>query len=87
MWFIIPIILVVIFLAVILVRAAMFKPVKSAQTPTPPVYVNGEKATNDLAPMIRCKTISNSDPTLDDESEFKKFEELLPTLFPNVFAK
>jgi carboxypeptidase PM20D1 len=87
MWWIVFPILLVIFLAVIFIRALAFKPAKSSAVPVPPVYVNGEKATADLAEMIRCKTISHADPTLDDETEFKKFEELLPTLFPAVFAK
>ena len=85
MWLIIPILIV--FLAVILIRALAFKPAKTAQTPVSPVFVNGEKATGDLAAMGRCKTISHQDPALDDESEFEKFEKLLPELFPSVFKK
>ena len=87
MWWIVFPIIVVIFLAVILIRAAMFKPKKAAQAPVPPVFVNGEKATSDLAEMIKCKTISHADVSLDDESEFEKFEKLLPELFPAVFKK
>ena len=87
MWWIVFPIIVVIFLAVILIRAAMFKPKKAAQAPVPPVFVNGEKATNDLAEMIKCKTISHADESLDDETEFEKFEKLLPELFPAVFKK
>lgn len=34
--------------------------------------------------MIRCKTISYNNPDLIDTAEFSKFQNLLPTLFPNV---
>jgi carboxypeptidase PM20D1 len=87
MWWLIFPIAFVIFVAVILIRASLFKPSKTSTSPIPPVFVNGEKATGDLAEMIRCKTISHIDSSLDDEAEFKKFEELLPTLFPAVFKK
>lgn len=85
MWLIIPIIIA--FVAVILIRALLFKPKKNDGKNIPPVYVNGEKATHDLAEMIKCKTISHMDATLDDEAEFEKFEKLLPELFPSVYAK
>ena len=81
MWWIVFPIVFAIFLAVILIRAAMFKPRKASQTPISPVFVNGEKATGDLAEMIKCKTISHADATLDDEGEFERFEKLLPSLF------
>ena len=74
-------------LAVVLVRTLMFKPKKVQQDKVAPVYVNSEKATADLAEMIRCKTVSNTDKSLEDEGEFEKFERLLPTLFPNVHAR
>lgn len=87
MWWIVFPVLLVVFLAVIFIRALLFKPKKAPVVPIPPVFVNGEKATGDLAQMIKCKTVSHPDPSLDDESEFKRFEELLPTLFPAVFSK
>ena len=87
MWPLIIPALLVVFLAVILIRAARFKPEKKEQQIVPPVYVNGEKATRDLCEMIKCKTISHMDSSLDDQAEFDKFEKLLPELFPAVFAK
>lgn len=87
MWWLIFPIAFVAFVAVILIRAVMFKPKKADQNPVSAVYVNGEKATNDLAEMIRCKTISHPDPKEDDLNEFEKFEKLLPELFPAVFKK
>ncbi len=85
-WLVFPIILVV-FLAVIFIRALLFVPKKKECGDTSPVYVNGDKASHDLAEMIKCKTISHFDVSEDDLAEFEKFEKLLPELFPAVFAK
>jgi carboxypeptidase PM20D1 len=85
MWILIPIF--VIFIAVVLIRTLMFKPEKIENKSTYPVFVNGEKATHDLGEMIKCKTISHRDPSLDDQAEFDKFEQLLPQLFPKVYEK
>ena len=85
MWILIPI--VVIFLAIILIRALMFKPRAAENKSSYPVFVNGEKAVHDLAEMIKCKTVSNRDASLDDQAEFDKFEALLPQLFPAVYSK
>ena len=76
-----------IFVVVILVRALLFVPKKVEKQEVSPVSVNSEKAVSDLSAMIRCKTVSNTDPSLDDSAEFEKFEKLLPTLFPKVFEK
>ena len=74
MWILIPVVLSV-FLAVIFIRALMFTP-KKVENKTPyPVFVNGEKATHDLGEMVKCKTISHRDASLDDEAEFLKFED------------
>ena len=87
MWAIPVVTLVVIFFAVILIRAIRFVPKEQGNKTVETVIVNGDKATNDLAAMIRCKTISHRDSSLDDIGEFEKFEKLLPTLFPSVFKK
>ena len=79
--------LVALFLLIIIVRAILFVPKKKSQINIDPVSVNTEKAAGDLAEMIRCKTISSTDKTLEDEAEFLKFENLLPKLFPNVYKK
>ena len=85
MWILIPI--VIIFLAIILIRALMFKPRAAENKSSYPVFVNGEKAVHDLAEMIKCKTVSHRDASLDDQAEFDKFEALLPQLFPAVYSK
>lgn len=79
--------LLLIGLAIMLIRALRFKPAPAASEETEPVFVNSEKATCDLAEMIKCKTISERDRSLEDEGEFEKFKALLPTLFPHVYEK
>lgn len=87
MWlWIIPAV-VVIFIAIILIRTLMFTPEKNDNKAPYPVFVNCEKASHDLGEMIKCKTISHRDASLDDEREFERFEKLLPELFPGVYAK
>lgn len=84
MW-LIPVILVVL-IAVILIRTLRFIPEKQSASVPEAIQVDGDKATRDLAEMIKCKTISHRNSDEDDESEFLKFEKLLPELFPKVFA-
>ncbi len=84
MW-IIPVVLVIL-IAVILIRTLRFVPAKQDGAIPEAISVDSEKATHDLAEMIKCKTISHRDSSLDDEAEFERFEKLLPTLFPKVFA-
>ncbi len=87
MWAIPVCLILLVFIAVILIRTLRFVPPKEERGSAAPVYVNGEKAAHDLAEMIKCKTISHRDGSLDDKAEFEKFEQLLPTLFPLVFEK
>ena len=76
----------VIFLAVVLGRAAAFRPHKEDAPSAAPVRCDEGKAVSDLAEMIRCKTVSDTDESREDDAEFEKFEALLPRLFPNVHA-
>lgn len=77
--------LVVLLIAVLLFRTVRFKPRPQTAVPQTAVEIDSEKAASALSEMLRCKTVSHADPLLDDQSEFLKFEMLLPSLFPNVF--
>ena len=77
----------IIFLAVILVRTAMFRPKTQPSLSTESVEFDRDKAISNLAELIRCKTISYTDPALEDDAEFEKLIDKLPELYPNVFAK
>ena len=74
-------------IAFVLTRAIMFRPKKIEREKAAPVFVNGEQATAALAEMIKCKTISDKNKDNEDEAEFERFEQLLPTLFPKVYSK
>ena len=75
----------VIFLAVIIIRAIKFSP-----KPQPKICENEEKFDSDksiqnLCELVRCKTVSYRDKSLEDDAEFEKFINSLPILYPNVF--
>lgn len=77
--------LIVILLAVILIRTAMFKPEKIEKKECEAVCFDGDAAVNSLAELIKCKTVSHLDPSLEDDAEFEKLVGKLPELFPNVY--
>lgn len=74
-----------LFLSVILLRAAFFKPKAQPQTSQESVSFDADAATSALQQLIRCKTVSNVDPALEDDSEFEKLIALLPGLYPRVY--
>ena len=78
--------LFVIFISVIIIRAILFKPLKETIVEPTQISVDRDKATHDLAQMIKCRTVSDMNKSLEDNREFEKFKELLPTLFPNVYS-
>ncbi len=86
MWYIMGAVaaVLILFLAVILVRAAMFKPREQGKPSEEKVSLNEEKIVQDMSELLRCKTISYNDESLIDEAEFEKFRQLLPKLYPQV---
>ncbi|MBR5020949.1 MAG: peptidase M20, partial [Oscillospiraceae bacterium] len=76
-----------IFVAVILIRTLRFRPKVRPALSTEPVEFDRDRAVSNLAELIRCKTISYSDPSLEDDAEFEKLIGKLPALYPNVFEK
>ena len=76
-----------LFIAVLLIRTAAFKPKADAQTiDETTVTFDRDKAVSNLQTLVRCKTISYRDGELEEEAEFQKLIDALPTLFPHVFA-
>ncbi len=78
--------LIAIFLTVIFARAICFKPKAQPKVDESTVNFSSENAQNALCELIKCKTISYRDSSLEDDSEFEKLISLLPQLYPNVFA-
>ena len=86
MWWLIFPLLIVVFLLILTLRTVMFKP-KSAEeiTDNAPEF-NKNAAISRLQELVRFKTVSYKDSSLEDEAEFGKLLTALPYLYPNVFA-
>ena len=77
--------LLALLIAVVIIRALLFKPQRGHASHTEPVSVDAAKAAYSLSEMIKCKTISSVDTGAEDEAEFSRFKAKLPELFPNIF--
>ena len=77
--------IVLVFLAVLVVRALMFTPKPQPQTDASPVDFDRDAAVTALQKLVQCKTVSNVDPSLEDDAEFEKLIDLLPELYPNIW--
>jgi len=85
MWVLYVILAVIaVLLAVILIRAAAFRPKKTEERPREEVTFDGDKAIEALQKLIRCRTVSYYDPAMEDDGEFEKLIALLPELYPHV---
>ena len=76
----------VVFAGVILIRTLRFTPKPQPNVSQETVEFDHDKCAEDLARLIRCKTVSNYDPALEDNAEFEKLIALLPELYPQVYA-
>ena len=74
------------FIAVVLVRTLTFKPKAQPAISDAEVTFDKDGAVNALAELIKCKTVSYSDHSREDDAEFEKLISKLPTLYPQVFA-
>ena len=73
-------------IAVLLLRAACFRPRPQKPLENAPVEFDREAAVAALQQLVQCKTISYNDPAMEDEGEFRKLIDLMPKLYPQVFA-
>jgi carboxypeptidase PM20D1 len=76
--------LIIAFLAVILIRAAMFRPPSEKERKPEEINFDGDAAVTALQELVRCRTVSYHDPSLEDDAEFEKLVGLLPKLYPEV---
>ena len=79
------VILIVCFLAVVLLRACLFQPKEALAPQETSVSVNRDKIIEDMAEMIRCKTVSYREEAMVDRSEFDRFEQVLRERFPLIY--
>lgn len=84
MWFIIPAV-VIIFIGAIVIRTLLFTPKKSVDVSEKEITFEKDAAVESLRELVRCKTVSYKDGSLEDNKEFEKLIAKLPSLYPNVF--
>ena len=84
MWYVVG--LIAGFLTVLIVRALLFRPLPQRQISDKPVSFDQDAAITALQKLVQCKTVSDYDPANEDEAEFQKLIDLLPALYPKVFA-
>lgn len=79
--------ILVLLVAIILIRTLCFKPRAMALPEASDTDFDSERATKCLQELVRFKTISYADPSLEDKSQFDALISSLPSLYPNVFEK
>lgn len=82
MWIILG--LLIILLLVIITRTLLFTPDKKPTTVPEKIEFDRDTAVENLRELVRCKTVSYYDSSLEDDAEFEKLISLLPELYPNV---
>lgn len=75
---------IVLFLAIILGRTLAFRPKENVKILDGEEDFDKEKTVKNLAELVKCKTVSYYDKSLEDEKEFEKLYAKLPSLYPNV---
>ncbi len=79
--------LVAIFFIVVIARTLAFKPKKSVLPTQSDTDFDAERASECLRELVKFKTISYRDPSLEDDAEFEGLINALPRLYPHVFEK
>jgi Acetylornithine deacetylase/Succinyl-diaminopimelate desuccinylase and related deacylases len=77
--------ILLVMVLVILVRTFRFTPIAAGTRSFEEIEQDREASVNNLAALVRCRTVSYEDAGLEDDAEFEKLIGLLPTLYPGVF--
>ncbi len=77
--------LLLILIAVILIRTLLFTPKSNVEAETEEVTFNKDRAVKNLQTLVSFKTISYYEKEKEDQKEFAKLIESLPSLYPKVF--
>ncbi len=87
MFWLIPVAVLVLFLGILLVRTLLFTPKPGPKVSEDAISFDRDEAVSNLQQLVRCKTISYRDASLEDDGEFQNLIDLLPTLYPSVFEQ
>ena len=71
--------------AIILIRTVRFTPRPGPAVAEEKVDFDRDRVIENLQMLVRCKTVSNPDPSKEDDGEFEKLLSLLPQRYPHVF--
>ncbi len=82
---VILLIVLAVFVAVVAIRTLRFKPKEQPALDEETYSFDKAAAVDALAQLVRCRTISYNDHSLEDDGEFDKLISLLPGLYPRVF--
>ena len=76
--------ILVIFIAIILIRALIFSPKTQPKVDPHKEEFDSQRAIDNLCTLVRFKTVSYRDSSLENDQEFEKLIDSIPTLYPNV---
>jgi len=76
-----------LFIAIIIIRALRFKPLPLPTVDGDEVSFDKEAAISNLQTLVKFKTVSYRDPSLEDDGEFEALIAKLPEMYPHVFEK
>ena len=77
--------ILLVLVLVILARTLMFTPKAEEPRSFEEIELDRRAAEDSLAALVRCRTVSYEDASLEDSAEFEKLIDLLPKLYPEVF--
>jgi carboxypeptidase PM20D1 len=66
-----------VFFAIVCIRAVLFRPEKSEINETKEILINHDKIVENFISLIQCRTVSNRDDALIMHKEFDKFRRKL----------
>ena len=72
---------------VVVTRALKFRPAPELRADPDVVTVDYDRVVESLREMIRCRTVSSSDPSREDSAEFDKFRAYLLERYPTLAAQ
>ena len=79
--------IVALFFAIVIGRTLAFKPKEEVEPDLSCVEIDKERAVKNLQTLVKFKTVSHRDSSLEIEEEFQGLINTLPELYPNVFEK